>query len=100
MKQYFDDEAKETNDHSSDDDESNEDDDEKDYESESISDVEENEKENRNDVNERKRTYENCNFEDVIENPLKKKDKPTMRWLPNGNKVTNSVIYYNNCSVY
>ena len=90
VKQYLDDEAKETNYHSSDDDESNEDDDdEEDYESESISDVEENEKENRNDVNERKRTHENCNLEDVNENPLKKKDKPTMRWLPNGNKVCN-----------
>ena len=86
VKQYFDDEAKETNYHSSDDDESNEDDDEEDYESESISDKEENEKENRN---ERKRTHENCNIEDVNENPLKKKDKPAMRWLPNGNKVSN-----------
>ena len=71
------------------DDDNYEDDDEEDYESESISDVEENEKENRNDVNERKRTHENCNLEDVNENPLKKKDKPTMRWLPNGNKVSN-----------
>ena len=43
VKQYFDDEARETNYHSSDDDEGNEDDDEEDYESESISDVEENE---------------------------------------------------------
>ena len=86
VKQYFDDEARETNYHSSDDDESNEDDDEEDYESESISDKEENEKENRN---ERKRTHENFNIEDVNENPLKKKDKPTMRWLPNGNKVSN-----------
>ena len=86
VKQYFDDEARETNYHSSDDDESNEDDDEEDYESESISDKEENEKENRN---ERKRTHENCNIEDVNENPLKKKDKPTMIWLPNGNKVSN-----------
>lgn len=89
VKQYFDDEARETNYHSSDDDESNEDDDEEDYESESISDKEENEKENRNDVNVRKRTHENCNLEDVNENPLKKKDKPTMRWLPNGNKASN-----------
>ena len=70
MKQYFDDEARETNYHSSDDDESNEDDDEEDYESESISDKEENEKENRN---ERKRTHENCNIEDVNENPLKRR---------------------------
>jgi len=85
VKQYLDDEAKETNYHSSDDDESNEDDDEEDYYSESISDKEE----NRNDVNERKRTHENCNLEDVNENPLKKKDKPTMRWVPNGNKVSN-----------
>ena len=72
VKQYVDDEAKESNHHSSDDDESNEDDDyEEGYECESYSDVEENEKENRNDINERKRTHENCNLEDVNENPLK-----------------------------
>ena len=67
----------------------NEDDDEEDYESESISDIEENEKENRNDANERKRKHEVCNLEDYNENPMKKKDKPTMRWLPNGNKASN-----------
>ena len=46
VKYYFDDQAKETNYHSSENDESNEDDDEEDYESESTSDIDENEKEN------------------------------------------------------
>ena len=89
VKKYFDDEAKETNYHSSDDDESNGDDDEEDYESESISDIEENENDNRNDINERRRKHEVCYFEVYNENPMKKKDKPTMRWSPNGNKVNN-----------
>ena len=67
---------------------SNEYDDEEDYESESISDIEENEKENRNDANERKRKHEVCNLEDYNENPMKKKNKPTMRLLPNGDKAS------------
>ena len=92
VKQYFDDQAKETNNYSSsDDDESNEDDDE-DYESESISDIEENEEETRNETNERKRKHDVCNLEDYNENPMKKKDKPTIRWLPNGNKAINKLF--------
>ena len=84
IRQFFDEEAKETNGYSSSEEDEN-DDVVGDNESEkSQTDIDEDDEENSNS-NIRKRK---CEFSALDESPPKKKDTPVLRWLPNGNKVS------------
>ena len=84
IRQFFDEEAKETNGYSSSEEDENDDvvgDNESDK---SQTDIDEDDEENSNS-NIRKRK---CEFSALDESPPKKKDTPVLRWLPNGNKVS------------
>ena len=86
IRQFFDEEAKESNGDSSSEEDEN-DDVVGDNESEkSQSDIDEDEEDNLN-TNVRKRKCEFSTLDDSSSSP-KKKDTPVLKWLPNGNKVS------------
>ena len=86
VKTFFDIEAKEKN-LSSDEEENEEEEEEINEDSDSEQSGSEENSENMEQdkqINERKRKSEFCDLDD---NPSTKKSNPTMKWLPNGNKV-------------